>query len=202
MSVQLDPRKAHKAHIVGDILVILTWVNDERALVLMPAHRAQGSPWFIICESAAYKYDNPNYLARQSAQACPMRDKTIPAGGSVVVSPWLIQRHRDTGLAREGHLGQGHEQTTIGAIVVSQQLAIGDQSLHGIEEALEQRRIIDIRCLLPQLLVDLGQTGGAQTILAVAQIDEDEIGLALVGAQLRRDRIAHIFHAGEGTDDE
>lgn len=69
MSVQLDPRKAHKAHIVGDILVILTWVNDERALVLMPAHRAQGSPWFIICESAAYKYDNPNYLAKQSAQA-------------------------------------------------------------------------------------------------------------------------------------
>lgn len=69
MSVQLDPRKAHKAHIVGDILVILTWVNDERALVLMPAHRAQGSPWFIICESAAYKYDNPNYLARQAAQA-------------------------------------------------------------------------------------------------------------------------------------
>jgi cytochrome P450 len=35
------------------------------------------------------------FLARQSAQACPMRDKTIPAGGSVVVSPWLIQRHRD-----------------------------------------------------------------------------------------------------------
>ena len=69
MSVQLDPRKAHKAHIVGDMLVILTWVNDERALVLMPAHRAQGSPWFIICESAAYKYDNPNYLAQQSAQA-------------------------------------------------------------------------------------------------------------------------------------
>ena len=35
------------------------------------------------------------FLARQSAQACPMRDKTVPAGGSVVVSPWLIQRHRD-----------------------------------------------------------------------------------------------------------
>ena len=35
------------------------------------------------------------FLARQSAQACPMRDKTIPAGGSVVVSPWLIQRHRE-----------------------------------------------------------------------------------------------------------
>ena len=69
MSVQLDPRKAHKAHIVGDIMVILTWVNDERAMVFMPAHREQGSPWFIICESAAWKYDNPHYLAKQSVQA-------------------------------------------------------------------------------------------------------------------------------------
>lgn len=69
MSVQLDPRKAHQAHVIGDILAILTWVNDERALVLMPAHRAQGSPWFIVCESAAYKYDDPRYLARQAAKA-------------------------------------------------------------------------------------------------------------------------------------
>ena len=69
MSVQLDPRKAHRAFVTGDVLAILTWVNDERALVLMPAHRAQGSPWFIICESAAYKYDNPHYLASQAAQA-------------------------------------------------------------------------------------------------------------------------------------
>lgn len=69
MAVQLDPRKAHKAHIIGDVLMILTWVNDERAMVLMPAHRAQGSPWFIIMESAAFKYDDPRYLAQQSAKA-------------------------------------------------------------------------------------------------------------------------------------
>ncbi len=69
MGVSLDPRKAHKAHIIGDVLAILTWVNDERALVLMPAHRAPGSPWFIVCESAAYKYDDPGYLARQCATA-------------------------------------------------------------------------------------------------------------------------------------
>ena len=35
------------------------------------------------------------FLARQSAQTCTMRDKTVPAGASVVVSPWLIQRHRE-----------------------------------------------------------------------------------------------------------
>ncbi len=69
MSVSLDPRKAHKNVIVGDVLMILSWVNDERAMVLMPAHRAKGSPWFIILESASYKYDDPRYLAQQSAKA-------------------------------------------------------------------------------------------------------------------------------------
>ena len=35
------------------------------------------------------------FLARQSAQSCPMRDKTVPQGAAVVISPWLIHRHRD-----------------------------------------------------------------------------------------------------------
>jgi cytochrome P450 len=34
------------------------------------------------------------FLARQSARACTMRDKQLPAQASVVVSPWLIHRHR------------------------------------------------------------------------------------------------------------
>ncbi|HEV8691479.1 MAG TPA: cytochrome P450, partial [Ideonella sp.] len=34
------------------------------------------------------------FLARQSSEACTMRDKRVAAGASVVVSPWLIHRHR------------------------------------------------------------------------------------------------------------
>jgi cytochrome P450 len=34
------------------------------------------------------------FMARQAAGACPMRDKTVPAGATIVVAPWLIQRHR------------------------------------------------------------------------------------------------------------
>jgi cytochrome P450 len=34
------------------------------------------------------------FLAREAAVACTMRDKHLPAQASVVVSPWLIQRHR------------------------------------------------------------------------------------------------------------
>lgn len=34
------------------------------------------------------------FLARESAHSCTLRDKRVPAGASIVVSPWLIQRHR------------------------------------------------------------------------------------------------------------
>jgi cytochrome P450 len=35
------------------------------------------------------------FMARQSTAACPMHKKVIEKGATVVVSPWLIQRHRD-----------------------------------------------------------------------------------------------------------
>lgn len=35
------------------------------------------------------------FFSREAKHACPMRDKHIPRGASVVVSPWLIQRHRE-----------------------------------------------------------------------------------------------------------
>ena len=34
------------------------------------------------------------FMAREASNACPMRDKQVPQGATVVVSPWLIQRHR------------------------------------------------------------------------------------------------------------
>jgi cytochrome P450 len=34
------------------------------------------------------------FMARESAKTCPMRDKTVPKGASILISPWLIQRHR------------------------------------------------------------------------------------------------------------
>ncbi len=35
------------------------------------------------------------FFARQAAQPCAMRKKRVPAGATVVVAPWLIQRHRE-----------------------------------------------------------------------------------------------------------
>jgi cytochrome P450 len=34
------------------------------------------------------------FMARQASQGCPMRGKQVEEGATVVVAPWLIQRHR------------------------------------------------------------------------------------------------------------
>lgn len=68
MGVSLDLTKAHASHQFGEMMVVYTWLNDERAMVLVPAYR-KGAPWFVVMESAAYKYDNPVYLARMAAKA-------------------------------------------------------------------------------------------------------------------------------------
>ena len=69
MPATLDPRKAYATRQHGDLVVVFTWVNDERAMVLLPAHRP-GAPWYIVCDSTAWRYDDPAYLARQCVTAC------------------------------------------------------------------------------------------------------------------------------------
>lgn len=68
MPAKIDLSKAHLVRRHGDITAVYTWVNDERAIVLIPIHRKLAS-WYIVCESAAYRYDEPEYLARQAAVA-------------------------------------------------------------------------------------------------------------------------------------
>ena len=69
MPASLDLRRAHLHRRHGDLMVVFTWVNDERAMVLLPAFRP-GAPWYIVMESAAWQYDDPAYLARQCVTAC------------------------------------------------------------------------------------------------------------------------------------
>lgn len=70
MAVTLDLRKAFKHQRHGDLFVILTWVNDERALVLAPSLRPRAG-WYIVQESAAYRWgvDHPDGYVRREAMA-------------------------------------------------------------------------------------------------------------------------------------
>jgi hypothetical protein len=74
MPASIDTRKARFIRQHGDLTAIYTYVNDERAIVLVPTHRP-GAPWFVVCESAAYTWDDsdPRYVnevVRKSLKAC------------------------------------------------------------------------------------------------------------------------------------
>ncbi len=69
MAASIDLRKAHLSRFHGDLMAVYSWIDDERALFLIPYLR-KGAPWYIVKESAAYKYDDPHYMARQCAVAC------------------------------------------------------------------------------------------------------------------------------------
>jgi hypothetical protein len=69
MAASIDLRKAHLSRFHGDLMAVYSWIDDERALFLIP-HLRKGAPWYIVKESAAYKYDDPKYMARQCAVAC------------------------------------------------------------------------------------------------------------------------------------
>lgn len=69
MAAELDLSKAHLHRPHGDLLAIYSWINEERALILVPRYR-KGAPWYCVLESAAFKYDDPAYLAKQCTIAC------------------------------------------------------------------------------------------------------------------------------------
>lgn len=74
MPVSIDTRKAHIHRTHGDITVLFSWINDERAMFLIP-HLRKGAPWYIVMEGAAYTWDdsqskNVAEVARKAMQAC------------------------------------------------------------------------------------------------------------------------------------
>jgi hypothetical protein len=69
MPATIDTRKAHLTRQHGDIIAVYTWVNDTRAMILIPANRP-GAPWFIVMEPAAYEYADDRELARRAVKAC------------------------------------------------------------------------------------------------------------------------------------
>ena len=65
--------------------------------------------------------------------------------------------------------------------------------LDGGKEALEQRRI-GVRRVFPRRVVGLGEGRAAEAVLALAEIHQHEVGVAAIGAQLRRQRLAPVSY--------
>jgi cytochrome P450 len=85
-------------HLVAHSPEIQQRMHDEVRQVLgerEPQHTDMKSltlTWRVFRE-ALRLFPPVGFFSRESAKACPMRDKQVPQGASVVVSPWLLQRH-------------------------------------------------------------------------------------------------------------
>ena len=88
MPASIDLTKAHLHRVHGDITVIFSWINDERAMVLVP-HLRKGAPWFVVMDSAAHTWDDhdakniPTVIAKAS-KACEVL--------GIEPSPWNVRR--------------------------------------------------------------------------------------------------------------
>lgn len=67
--VQFGGPNARGTRTVGDIIVSRQYVNGEPALVLWPKRPTARAGAFVICLSAAFKYDDDAYLVQQSLKA-------------------------------------------------------------------------------------------------------------------------------------
>lgn len=88
MPATIDLSKAHMSRVHGDITAIFSWINDERALFLVP-HLRKGAPWFIVCESAAYTWDDTD--ARNIPAVIAKATKACEVLG-IEPSPWNCRR--------------------------------------------------------------------------------------------------------------
>ena len=88
MPASIDLRKAHLSRVHGDITVIFSWINDERAMFLIP-HLRKGAPWYVVSESAAYTWDdmdanNIPTVVKKATKACEVL--------GIEPSPWNCRR--------------------------------------------------------------------------------------------------------------
>jgi len=70
--IVLGGKNARFQRMIGDIVVSFQYINGERAMCLWPKINQKRVPAFIVCDSAAWKYDNPRYLAQQAKQCCDL----------------------------------------------------------------------------------------------------------------------------------
>lgn len=68
MGITINTAKAHKWRADGEVTQLLTWVNGERAMVLLATHR-KGSPWYVLMDSAAWECLQPQGLAAKAVKA-------------------------------------------------------------------------------------------------------------------------------------
>ena len=86
--------------------------------------------------------------------------------------------------------------------MIGQQPARCVQFLNDGKEGFEVFRRVQIRRGFIPGVVNLHQRRAAQPVLTATDIDQDQIGIAPVAAQLRSQSAAHVLHRHEGRHDQ
>ncbi len=102
----------------------------------------------------------------------------------------------------KGHLQQAGQQPAIRAIVVGEQASFPVEALNGLKEENKLFRGIQIRRLAPRLAIALSERAAAQTVSAVAQVNQQQAGVPCVQAKLRRQRASGVRHRSERGNDQ
>lgn len=84
LSMDTDIQSRARAQIDGVLGSQLPTQRDLKELPLV---------WNIFRETLRL-FPPVGFFARENASACPIRNKQVKAGSTIVVSPWLMQRHR------------------------------------------------------------------------------------------------------------
>src|SRR5450830_827633 len=113
-----------------------------------------------------------------------------------------VEHQVQAAVTGEGHLDHAGQQATVGTVVVGQQVAVGVEALDHGEEGFQVFGVVDVRRVFAELAMGLREDRGAHAVLATAQVDQDQIGGALVHAQLRGQGLADVGDRRETGDDQ
>ena len=87
-------------HLLANAPQIQERAHDEVVLHLgerepQPSDMKQLTLTWNIFRETLRLFPPVGFFARESSRPCPMRDKQVKPGASIIISPWLIQRHRE-----------------------------------------------------------------------------------------------------------
>ena len=113
-----------------------------------------------------------------------------------------VDIERNAAMRRERHLADGGEQAAVRTIVIREDQAGFVEPLDCRKETTKHVGIRIRRRTGGERRKHLGQRGAAQAILACAQIDQQQFGLACVTNQLRGEAPTHVGAGRESGDDQ
>ena len=85
-------------------------------------------------------------------------------------------------MAGKRHLAHRGPQAAIAAVVVGEQFVLCAQLVDGGDQALEQRGVVEVGHGVAELVDALREDRSAHAALAAAEVDQDQRGVAAVGA--------------------